>query len=167
MKPDLLFPCIHDGRRVELAFEQAYQLIWACSIGYFAPLHWLRYSFSGYTNALYLAGKVGAKAMDFGMDLMKNGRRVLTYGDYLRLHPSSEEIGENAFVGRASRFAREAFPGVPLADRPFRFVKIYSRESKGEPGYQMREDNSWLLVFKPMDCPADFDWSLFQQPPKE
>jgi hypothetical protein len=164
---DLLLPCVHNGRRMMKTFEEAHHLLHECSIGYLALSHWLRFEYGGYKGQHYLKKLVGKASMDWGIALLSRGRLALTLSDMRRRHPEDASMDVRTFHSRASRLAK-GFPGVPIGQRPYRFLEVYDLENgryHTQPAYQMCEDCTWILVFRPEDPSLEVDWELLQTPP--
>ena len=166
---ELLLPCVHNGRRKMVPFQEAHALLWACSIGYLAPSNCWRYEFGEWRGQHILTKLVGKASMDFGLALLSRGRRALTLSDMRRRNPEDANMDVRTFHSRASRLAK-GFPGVPIGHRPFRFLEVYDLSNgryRTQPAYQMCEDCTWLLVFQPEDPNLEVDWELLQTPPAE
>ena len=67
---ELLLPCVHNGRRKMVPFQEAHALLWACSIGYLAPSNCWRYEFGEWRGQHILTKLVGKASMDFGLALL-------------------------------------------------------------------------------------------------
>ena len=92
---------------------------------------------------------------------------ALTLSDMRRRKPEDTEMDIRCFNSRASRFGK-GFPGVPIGQRPYRFLEIYDLDNgryHTQPAYQMCEDRTWILIFRPEDPTLEVDWELLQTPP--
>ena len=168
-KSNIEFDCIRNGRKVCLTFEEAHALLWVSSIGYLAPLHWIRFKLGAYQDKLPLMGVVTEAAMDFGMALLKRRYTALTLTGMQLLYPELPLFTEQNFNARAARFAK-AFKGVPLEHRPYKFLKVYGPRHRPDPAYQMRHDVTWLIIFGVANDPRgtiNFDYTVFQSPPSK
>jgi len=148
-------------------FQEAHHLLWASSLGYLAPSNWCRYEFGEYRGQHVLTKLVGNASMEFGLALMTRGRLALTLSDMRRRNPEDTSMDVRTFHSRASRLAK-GFPGVPVGQRPYRFLEVYDLSNgrcHTQPAYQMCEDCTWLLVFRPEDPGLEVDWELLQTPP--
>ena len=167
-----LIKCYHNGTSGSFSTEEAYRLFWTVDFAWLLTLDWYRYDLGGHCQQGHVPETVSKCSRFLAYHLMRRGHRALTKRDLLALDSRIDYLTTPTFRSRMSRMNAHFFPD--LKDglehlRPFGETDVFEGNMKPIPAYRLKPGCEVLLVidFVPGGGTDEFDWTIFQTPPKK
>ena len=158
--------CFRNGRRTILPFEEVYHLFWTVILGWVLLSDFFRTGSIKHANQGRFSQTVQGDALKFVFNILTRGSLALAREDQCFLDEHDEPPGRGIFAVWAHRFGK-LFNGY----KPYERVFFTDRDGHRQPGYRMKQGETWLVVVE-VDPDSgfkneDLDWTIFETPPKK